>query len=189
MKAKYEIRRQILELRRALTPEYIQERSHMIEEKIIQHSRYQQAQVLLCYISTQGEVCMKELIQHAWKSGKIVAVPRVSGRDMEFYEISSLDELENGTYGIMEPIRTCSRAEYNEKDSVMVIPGIAFDYEGNRIGYGGGYYDRYLSSRRGIYKFAPAFSMQIVPRIWNESHDMRVDCLVSEEKVMECVRY
>lgn len=181
---KNEIRRRILALRKAM-PEYLlKEKSKIITEKVIAHPAYQQAEILLCYIDAKGEVITSDMIEHAWKNGKKVAVPRVHGDIMKFYFIESFEQLEKGCFGIMEPKCECRELTLVPDNSVVIMPGVAFDLKGNRIGYGKGYYDKYFSNYPDVYKIAIAFSLQIVPGILPDSLDVAADCVVTEDKIM-----
>jgi len=177
---KKEIRKNILALRREIPLNLQIEKSKLIIEKVIQHPAYQNAQCVICYIDAKGEVKTGELIEHAWKHGKQVAVPKVHGNDMKFYYISSYEQLESGTFGIPEPKISCPELTCIPENSVVIMPGVAFDMNGNRIGYGKGYYDRYFAVQTNLYKIALAFSMQIVPEIISDSFDIRADYVITE---------
>ena len=107
-----------------------------------------------------------------------VAVPRVSGQNMFFFYVESYNDLTKGNFGILEPKDSAMQAE--EKDALMIIPGVAYDKTGNRIGYGGGYYDRYLAGEHDHYIIAPAYGFQIVDSLISEEHDIQVDEIISE---------
>lgn len=184
MSTKQQIRKEILGIRRNLSPEYMEKSSLMITEKIINHPEYQEAKWIFCYMDAKGEVQTKYLIEHAWKNGKRVVVPKVEGKEMSFYEITGFSQLETGNFGIMEPVSTCIKVDSKDKKSIMIIPGVAFDQAGNRIGYGGGYYDKYISSHSKMYKMAIAFSVQIVPQIPSEEYDIKMDCIITERGVI-----
>ena len=171
-------------MRKAM-PEYLlKEKSRIITEKVIAHPVYQQAEILLCYIDAKGEVMTSNLIEHAWENGKKVAVPRVHGDIMKFYFIESFEQLENGCFGIREPKCECTELTLVPDNSVVIMPGVAFDSKGNRIGYGRGYYDKYFSAYLDVYKIAIAFSMQIVSEIPSEALDISADCVVTEDDIM-----
>ena len=112
-------------MRKAM-PEYLlKEKSKIITEKVIAHPAYQQAELMLCYIDAKGEVMTSNLIEHAWKSGKKVAVPRVHGDIMKFYFIESFEQLENGCFGIREPKCECRELTLVPDNSVVIMPGVA----------------------------------------------------------------
>lgn len=153
-----------------------QEKSHRICEKILQHPLYQNSETVAFYASTQSEVDTWELLNKALEDQKRVLLPKVEGNDMQFYEINSLDELEKGTMGIYEPIKG---KEVQEIDC-MIVPGICFDQRCHRIGYGKGYYDRYLS-RCQTKTIGICFKEQICDEIKVDNFDIPLDEIISDE--------
>lgn len=133
------------------------------------------------YIPTGNEVDVTELIGMLGQAGWIVAAPRVAGRTMHFYEIHSMEDCEKGHYGILEPRMGC-RIIDGDRINCMIIPGLAFDLEGNRLGYGGGYYDRYLAGHPGIVRIAVAYDFQLVDELPSEQHDCRMNYLVTDRR-------
>lgn len=121
-------------------------------ERVLRLNQYATAELLLVYVSTAIEVDTKMLIEKALEDGKRVGVPRcVPGtREMEFYEIHSLDELEPGTFGVLEPKPNPERLLPQDPGGLCIIPGLCFDNFGYRLGYGKGYYDRFLSGYTGV---------------------------------------
>lgn len=127
------------------------------------------------------------IIEEALRNGKRVALPRVRGkRGMEFCFIKSPADLKPGFMGIKEPGPWCPKAPAPFKDSVVVMPGIAFDRNGTRAGYGGGYYDTYLEGHSECIKAALAYSVQIAPEIPAAPADIKVDMIVTEEELIIC---
>ena len=98
---------------------------------------------------------------------------------MKFYQITSYDDLEAGYFGILEPKEECKEVNVSE-NSIVIMPGVAFDRKGNRIGYGKGYYDKYFSRYPEVYKIAIAFSMQIVDEIPADEFDIKANCVVTD---------
>lgn len=127
------------------------------------------------------------IIEEALRNGKRVALPRVRGkRRMEFCFIKSPVDLKPGFMGIKEPGPWCPKAPAPFKDSVVVMPGIAFDRNGTRAGYGGGYYDTYLEGHAECIKAALAYSVQIAPEIPAAPADIKVDMIVTEKELIIC---
>lgn len=164
-----------------------------ILDRICQQEAYQQADLLLVYVNYKSEVNTTQLIQRALLEGKRVAVPKVMDKNgsMEFYEIESLEQLEKGYQGILEPViehRKCISLETESGRSLMILPGAVFDCRGNRIGYGGGFYDRYLErhSIAGLYTIAVCYEVQVVEHIPTDIHDYPVDCIITENKSICC---
>lgn len=195
LETKKEIRRNSLEKRKGLPGGIRQKYSHMITERVLCHPFFQCADMIFCYVAFREEVDTEELIHTALKMGKTVAVPKVHGENqMNFYKIHSLTELMPGYQGIMEPkTENPEQWKINEikpgladagaktgKRAVMLLPGAAFDKAGNRIGYGGGFYDTYLQKYPCFYKIGLAFSVQCVKEIPAENHDIRVDLIMTE---------
>lgn len=183
MDGKKEIRSKILKMRQALPKEEVREKSLRIMERIEETEAFQNADNLLAYIDFRGEVATGSLIEKAWKLGKKVYVPRVAGKEMEFYQIRSFEDLEKGAYGILEPKKECPAYEAGkEKDTLAILPGSVFDKKKNRVGYGGGFYDRYFENRREICRIAVAYEMQIVEEIETEEFDLPADYVATEER-------
>lgn len=177
---KNKIRKEVLALRKAMPICLLEENSRLIAEKVIAHPVYQSAKLVFCYIDAKGEVRTRKIIEHAWANGKKVVVPKVHGDIMKFYQISSYDELETGCFGIMEPKMGCEEITHVPENSIVIMPGVAFDKKGNRIGYGKGYYDKYFSKYPECYKIAIAFSIQLVSEIQADEFDVKANCVITE---------
>ena len=181
MEAKGNIRKEVFARRRAATQEEIQEKSRMIYEKITALPEFLDADCFFAYMDFKKEVMTRDLIEKALQMGKTVAVPRVEGDDMVYYEIKDFSTLKSGYFGIMEPDggKVCTREE-----GFLLVPGVAFDPARHRVGYGKGFYDRYLEQHPAFYKAAVAFSFQIVDHIETESYDLKPDCIITEQAVL-----
>lgn len=178
---KLQARALVRERKRKMSNEEIVAKSKKIQDRLTSKSCFLEAEVLYCYISYNQEVITKPLLQMALDMGKRVAVPKVYGKDMEFIYLSSLDELEKGYQGILEPIGDqCAK----EEKVLMLLPGLAFDEQRNRVGYGGGFYDRYLekNKEKWIYKIALAFDFQILENLEMEACDWKVDEILTEKR-------
>lgn len=184
MMDKNEIRKQMSELRRQLTKTQIVEYSEQIIRRLYQKTEYQLAQTIYCYVSYREEVMTHQLIENALLQGKRVAVPKVLGKKMEFFYINGLQELQNGTMGILEPSGIGSPA--NDNHALMILPGLAFDRSYNRMGYGGGYYDKYITTHleHKFNKFAVAFDFQIMEQIKTEEYDVKVDHIITPTQII-----
>jgi len=183
------IRAEALAARRALTPEKAAQNSAAILDRLRSLPEFESARALLVYVSSKdNEVDTLRLISSAIEAGRQVLVPvaLTSTREMVWSELRSLDELHPSTFGIMEPKEDCIRpVEHCEMD-LALVPGIAFDTSGCRIGYGGGYYDRFLSSFRGK-KVALAYELQVYDSVPSEPHDLPVDVIVTENRLIRCL--
>ena len=135
------------------------------------------------FVSFNSEVSTHQMIKEALKT-KTAVIPKVVHHEIEPSVILDFDNLVPGKFGILEPIETMKIA-YKNIDLVLV-PGIVFDKEGHRIGYGFGYYDKFLKKVPKAIKIGLAFDFQIIDKIPTEIHDVLVDMIVSEKRVIEC---
>jgi len=184
---KAEIRKQILEKRKSLLEEEVNKKSNLIREKLFSLEEFRQAGSVLFYVDFENEVRTREMIDYSIRLNKKVIIPYIRNNRIELSVFNDFNELEKGKFGILEPRKEFIR-EYNETPGLVIVPGIAFDSRGYRIGFGGGFYDRLLSEERfkGSIKVALAYEFQIVEEIPNEEHDVKVDKIVSEERVVDC---
>lgn len=159
------------------------EMDQKIRNWVLGSNWYIQARVIYTYVSYRAEADTRNLIDQAWKDGKIVAVPRVSGTDMDFYQIYSREDLEPGIMGILEPKNHCKKMQ--EESTVMIVPGAVFDRNGYRIGYGGGFYDRYLEKYPNHLLAALAYECQLTDKIPIEPWDKKIDYIITEEGIYE----
>lgn len=180
MVKKQDIRKNVLNLRKQLTETEWELKSQMIEDKVVTHSFFLGSDTILCYVDYQNEVRTRGIIQTAWEQNKTVAVPKVEGNEMTFYVIRSFDDLQKGYKGILEPI---SSEEFSSENVLVILPGSAFDKKRNRIGYGKGYYDKYLSRYPGFKTLAIGFECQLVDEIPAEEHDLKPSVLITEEHI------
>lgn len=135
------------------------------------------------YMPFRQEVDLRALIVEAWDRGKTVFLPKTDPvtKKMAVYEVSSFDELQPGAYGIREPTADERRKGQKEELDLVLLPGVVFDRHGYRIGYGGGYYDRFLPTLNPqTLLIGVAFSWQVVDCIPHEAHDQSLDGLVTE---------
>lgn len=180
METKTQIRNRILSLRNMLTAPDREEKSRKIYEKVVSHPLFLLSDEIYCYVDFRSEVQTRLIFERAWALGKKTAAPRVLGTEMEFFYFNSFSELKKGNMGILEP----SAAEHAcGKNVLMVMPGAAFDPMKNRIGYGGGYYDKYISRHETYKKCAIAFSLQITEPIPNEEFDKKPEVIFTEQQI------
>ena len=183
MNTKQNIRKELLKKRNTLTEEQRENYSKLIQERLFLLPEYMDAEILLIYISYQSEVSTLEIINHALKNGKKVFCPKVlEAGIMEFYEITSLKDVVCGYKSIPEPKTTT--VFYKKKDNantIMLMPLVGFDSEKNRLGYGGGFYDRYLQKYQITGKISLGFECQryelLIP---HEETDFKPDFILTE---------
>lgn len=158
--------------------------SEQIFSSLVSHPLYQEAKEIYCYVSFGEEVSTNAILVHAWKHGKKVAVPKILEDDtLEFFYIDTREQLKEGFYGILEPVT----AKIASGDEVLVVmPGVAFDREGGRIGYGKGYYDRYLRKHPDYHTIALTFEVQCLDQVPVEDHDIRPEWILTEKEMYQC---
>ena len=176
------IRKRMKQLRADMTRTERFEKSMQIFEQLITVPEFKRADRIYTYVSMDNEIDTIMLIDYSLSLEKRVFVPRVSGKDMEFYEISDISELNPGYMGIYEPDINGKEPDYS-RTGFMCMPGLAFDRSYNRIGYGGGFYDRYLSVENKLYKAALAYEAQLLESIPAQDGDVRPDMIVTEEHI------
>jgi len=178
------IRKQMLEKRAGLEADYCLEADKAILKRLLQMKVYRQADVVFTYVSMEGEVDTRQLIRCALADGKRVAVPKCKGKGiMGAYYITGMEELGTGAYGILEPKAGCRKAG-PEEIALAVTPCVCCSRSGSRLGYGGGYYDRYLSGTPAV-RAALCRERMMVEDIPPEVHDCTMDFVVTEEGVLE----
>ena len=182
------IRKQMKQLRADMTRTERFEKSMQIFEQLITVPEFKRADRIYTYVSMDNEIDTIMLIDYSLSLEKRVFVPRVSGKDMEFYEISDISELNPGYRGIYEPDINGKEPDYS-RTGFMCMPGLAFDRSYNRIGYGGGFYDRYLSVENKLYKAALAYEAQLLESIPAQDGDVRPDMIVTEENIYRKLDY
>jgi len=156
-----------------------------IFNKLISTKMYQECNTVLTFVSTEIEVDTLELINYSLKIGKQVAVPKcIDGtRNMEFYLIKSLNDLEVATFSVLEPIISkCEKLE-NFDNSICIIPGLAFDINGFRLGYGKGYYDRFLSNYNNGVNIGICYCSCTLNSLIKGRYDKKVDYLITEKYI------
>ncbi len=163
-------------------------KSGRIAEKLFSLPEFKKAKTILFYASTKHEVHTHEMIVRALLQGKRVAVPLTDMKChcLHLSEVKSLGDLAAGRFGILEPTKETFRPVQPGEVDLVIVPGIAFDSHGNRIGYGMGFYDSLLRQMRHAKAIALAFEFQVVDEIPAEAHDVRVHHVVTEERVIEC---
>lgn len=193
MDTKKRIRKEILAKRDALTITEQKQKSKFISECITHMKEFQDSDIYLLFASHKSEVDTDEIFHTALLTGKPVYFPKVMGEEMEFYQINSVEDLKAGYRGIREPKADWSKRFVSRQDKkvFVLMPGTAFDTDGGRIGYGGGFYDKFLMrlekkmKSENLCKTAVSFACQIVEsgRIVRKEYDIAPDYLVTEENV------
>ena len=173
---KQELRRAIRERKRAMTEEEIVERSNALAEKFYNSPAYQAASTIYGYLPYNQEVRTVPMLQRALDEGKRVAVPKVYGEEMRFIYLEDLTQVSKGYAGIPEPIADAPVAE--DQQALVLMPGLAFDPRGHRIGYGGGFYDRFLAKEPHHPTLALCYEFQMQAHLDTEEFDIPVDTVL-----------
>jgi len=179
------IRKEILARRRGLSPEAVREKSRRIKEKLFKLPEFRKARIIMFYAARGKEVRTEEMIKESLQMGKKVAVPisQVGERDLVLSFLTDYGELAPGAYGILEPKEEHYRPVPPRKLELIVVPGVAFDYQGQRLGSGRGFYDNFLRKvPSGVPRLGLAFQLQIVANLPRERQDVLVDGVITEEK-------
>jgi 5-formyltetrahydrofolate cyclo-ligase len=181
------MRKALLALRDSLQREIRTAKDRHIRDRLTGLEEFRKARTVLLYASFRSEVDTFGLMRESLSSGKRTVLPKVDreARDLMLFAIADPSELRPGFLGIPEPaMRETNRVGLTDID-LIVVPGAAFDEYCNRIGYGGGYYDKLLSRKRSP-AVALCYDEQIVPLIEAEAHDIRVDKIVTDTRIIDC---
>ena len=170
------LRRQIREKKRAMTEAEIVSKSQQLGEKFTASALYKEAQTIYFYLPYNQEVRTIPMLERALREGKKVAVPKVYGDTMKFIYLENLDQIAKGYAGIPEPVNDEPVAE--DKQALVLMPGLAFDPMGHRIGYGGGFYDRFLAEEPDHPTLALCYDFQMLENLETEEFDIPVDCVL-----------
>lgn len=181
------LRKQILAVRDAIPADVRRECSRQILERLCGAPFYRKADSILTYVNYKSEVETTDLVNRALADGKRVFAPKVSGETMEFYQITGMNDFREGYQGIREPVSgQIFGPETDTGHTLMLMPGAVFDENCRRIGYGKGFYDKYLKriSEKGIVlqTLALGFECQVLSEIPSETHDVRPQMVLTEKK-------
>lgn len=180
MVKKEDIRKRILDIRQTLSLYEVARNSKIVIDRLLATKEYHFYDCIYTYVGFGGEVSTQLLIETALNEGKKVACPKIAYGEMNFYYINHMEDLEPGHFGVMEP-STGSIAESYE--ALVVIPGVAFDLKRNRVGFGKGYYDKYLEKHKSYATIALAFDFQITESVVSEPFDIKPQFLITETRI------
>ncbi len=165
--------------KKAMSAEQIEQTSLALAEQFFVHPAYQKAKSIYGYLSYNQEVRTMPMLEQAQRDGKRVAVPKIIGDEMVFLWLDDLKQVELGYYNIPEPIANEPIAD--DETALILMPGLAFDPQGHRCGYGGGFYDRWLEQHPGHPTLALCYGFQMFEHLDTDSHDIPVDFVLSQE--------
>ena len=170
---KKELRRSIRERKRAMSEEEIVSRSQKLAELFYGSDAYKNAKTIYGYLPYNQEVRTMPMLEQALRDGKRVAVPKCYGDEMKFIFMDDLSKVEKGYANIPEPIADEPVAD--DTTALVLMPGLAFDPQGHRCGYGGGFYDKFLAAEPEHPTLALCYEFQMLPHLETEEHDIPVD--------------
>lgn len=182
---KKDLRKIILNKRNSIDNNTKEEMDRELFNKLINLDLYKEAKNIFIYLSFGSEIDTKPIIDRALEEGKEVYIPKVYkiNKEMKAIRLNSFEDLEKNFMGILEP-KDDSNLIAKENIDLIIVPGAVFDLEGNRIGYGGGYYDRFLSNIKDKRnKIVLAYDLQIVGNIEAEEHDIKVDYIITNSRI------
>ena len=179
------LRMQNLQKRNSLSAKAIEEKSLFIQEKLFLLKEFKEAGKILFYVGVKTEVRTKQMILDALALGKIVCVPKsdFEKKIMNAVQIKNLNDLEETQFGLLEPKR--GKEVPAEELDLIIVPGVAFDLRGTRLGYGGGFFDKFLrKTSRNAVKIGLAFECNLEESLPVTSHDEKMNKIITEEKIV-----
>ncbi|WP_291579027.1 5-formyltetrahydrofolate cyclo-ligase [Clostridium sp. UBA6640] len=186
-KSKKEIRKEILQKRDLICEEDKKLIDEEVFNRLISSDEYKKANTIFAFVSFKSEVDTYKFIEHALSQGKTVGVPKVIKEEkyMDVFKINFLSDLESGYFGVMEPSESCEKINKDNIDFIL-MPGAVFDEKGGRIGYGGGFYDKFLSDvKDSVPKIAIAYELQIIDSVPMEEYDIKIDGIITEKRTIK----
>ncbi|MBM7623230.1 5-formyltetrahydrofolate cyclo-ligase [Sporohalobacter salinus] len=185
---KQQQRERVIDYRQRLTDKELLHKSMEIKKKLFELDEFVEAEIIMFYVDFRNEVKTEFMIKEALSEGKRVVIPisQVEDRSLLLSELKDYDqELEVGTYDILEPKEEYIRPVDHSELDLVIVPGVAFDEDCNRLGYGGGYYDRFSANLDSqVNRLALAFEIQIVDQVVTDEHDLPVDKVLTEKRVI-----
>lgn len=182
---KKEIRSRVGKFRREMPESLWEEATAQIAQRLLNLQSFGAAEEIYCYVDYNHEVGTRQIIEACWKRKKRVFVPKVLGTEMEFFEIFQFEDLETKRNGMKEPLQTTEELRGGGRSGLMIMPGVAFDRKLHRVGYGGGFYDRYLEKHKELQTVAIAFEYQVFDKIPAEVFDICPGKLITESAIYE----
>jgi len=181
---KKSLRRLFLEKRKSLSKKEVSQKSKIIRQKTLELPQIIPSKCILLYLPINNEVGTFDLIRHLQLVGKIIYLPAYSNENYDICEFVSFDNLKVGPYGILQPINNSTMDTGNI--DMAILPGVAFDKSGTRLGYGKGVYDRLLKNSR-LVKIGLGYEFQVEDKLPKESHDVVLNVLVTDKKVYQFI--
>ena len=185
---KKKVRQELIKRRKSLSKEDVFEKSKDIKNRLFGLNEFKESSNILFYVSYDNEVFTHDMIKESMKNKKNVIVPISDkiNRCLILSELKNWEDLEQGSFGILEPRKEKIKEIPIEKIELIIVPGVGFDEMGNRIGHGKGFYDNLLRNSKNIPHIGLAFKSQIVKEIPTKSYDLPVNKILTEKRVIEC---
>jgi 5-formyltetrahydrofolate cyclo-ligase len=185
---KNKLRQELTQKRKNLSKNEVLEKSDKIKKRLFETDEFKQASNIVFYVSYDNEVYTHEMIKECITNKKNVVVPMCDKEErcLILSKLDSWDDLETGSYGILEPRKDKVKEFLIDKVDLIIVPGLGFDKSGHRIGHGKGYYDGLLKNSRNALHIGLAFESQIIKKIPIEVHDLPVHIIVTEKRVVDC---
>lgn len=174
--SKAQLRAAMRKRKRAMTESEIQHKSAQLARMFFETEQYRKARSIYGYLSCNQEVRILPILERALRDGKRIAVPKCYGDEMKFIWLEDLTAVALDSRGIPQPV--ADGPEADDETALVLLPGLAFDREGNRLGYGGGYYDRFLQREPGHPTVALCYDFQLVDRLETDEHDIPADLVL-----------
>jgi len=178
------VRKKILKERNRLFPLDIKDYSEIICKCICSESRFLRAKDILLYYNYGSEVKTDYIFNKSLEMGKNVYFPKVEGDEIDFYKVTSKQDFTDGFKGILEPYGTnySFKSEYN--DCIIIVPGSVFGRDGYRMGYGRGFYDRFLKRYKNLYKIGICFNIQLLDTCPHDENDVMMNEIITEKEIL-----
>jgi len=188
LEKKLEIRNEISKILGTLSESERSQKTKIIEDRLLEFANFLEAKTSLLYMNSSNEVATQEIIKRCFDYNRVIVLPAFikETHEMSLMKIDNLEsELQPGPRGVLEPNPARCKKVPIENIDIAIIPGVAFDEKGGRIGTGEGYYDRFIPQLTiTTRKVALAFENQIIPQVPMESHDKHVDIIITEERII-----
>ena len=185
METKAQLRKRMKAIRDGISPELRKSKNEQIVNALLRENWYADAKIICVYAAITSEVDLRDFCQRAWKDGKKLYFPKVFGEEMEFYEVDDFICLKEGCFHVMEPdLENYDLKKYEDQPEPVhiLVPGVAFSATSYRLGYGKGYYDRYLSMHPSLIPVGICYSEQRESEIPTDIHDIRMKKIITDEQ-------
>ncbi len=178
------LRKKYKKIRDGMTAASREKLSRKIVEKLFSMPEWKAARAVGVYVSASSEVMTEDILKHAHLQGKKLRAPKVLGEHkMRFFEVQSPEDLEKGHFGIMEPGDSCKKVGCSTMDLILV-PGIAFDKKGFRLGHGLGFYDRFLPRAKKTFLVGLSYEKTLASSLPHDANDFPVHAVVTEKQII-----